>query len=333
MEFTEQKLNILKKTAELLNLSSSKLKKTIYVYVPPKVGSTSLVSSLRIFANHIYNIIHIHDERMLKKFIGIGNISVIDLIHYTKHVLEHEVYVINIFRQPIERKMSVFFEQIDYFHFNTTSNNINMYSSNLLIKRFNNIFPHIGIGDWFIDKYNINTPKSFDFKNKYLHVIDNNIHYITIRLIDSKEWSTILYNIFKVYLQIIPDNEGSNKNIHYAYSRFKNIYKMPKNFIDYLKNDKALKFYTSKDEYDNYFEKWTKKSTTHVVNPYTEKEYILYTSITRENQMYDPIQHSHYRDEGCRCINCCKYRSILAQKIINGKFSGNEIISHNNIII
>ena len=44
----------------------------IFIYTPPKVGSTTLVSSIRISASHKFSIIHIHDEIMLNFFTGIN---------------------------------------------------------------------------------------------------------------------------------------------------------------------------------------------------------------------------------------------------------------------
>jgi hypothetical protein len=37
------------------------------------------------------------------------------------------VYVIDVYRSPIERKMSEFFEKIADMHFNTTEENLNNY--------------------------------------------------------------------------------------------------------------------------------------------------------------------------------------------------------------
>ena len=42
-------------------------------------------------------------------------------------------------------------------------------------KAFNNIFPYIGLGDHFIDNYNINYPDKFDNLNKYLLVKENDM--------------------------------------------------------------------------------------------------------------------------------------------------------------
>ncbi len=91
----------------------------IFIYTPPKVGSTTLVSSLRISLGKSYNIIHIHDEIMLSVLTGIDGISVNNIIEYLASIGKN-VYVIDIYRTPIERKMSEFFEKIAQYHFNNS---------------------------------------------------------------------------------------------------------------------------------------------------------------------------------------------------------------------
>ena len=81
----------------------------IFIYTPPKVGSTTLVSSLRVSLGRSYNIIHIHDEVMLSVLTGINGVNVNDIIQYLASNGK-EVYVIDVYRTPIERKMSEFFE-------------------------------------------------------------------------------------------------------------------------------------------------------------------------------------------------------------------------------
>ena len=118
-----EKLELLKNANNALNITNSNLNKIIFIYSYPKVGSTSLVTSLRVFASHLYNVIHIHDEDMLKKLCNIKNITINDLIIYNKYIGK-EVYVIDVYRSPIERKMSTFFEKIDTLHFNNNCNSI-----------------------------------------------------------------------------------------------------------------------------------------------------------------------------------------------------------------
>jgi hypothetical protein len=100
-----------------------------------------------------------------------------------------------VYRSPIERKISAYFEKIGVHHFNNSDEIVNTYNVNKVINRFNNIFPHIANGDHFIDKYGIIVPKQFDHSTKYLLVQENGINYIKLRLKDSVFWGSILTSI------------------------------------------------------------------------------------------------------------------------------------------
>ena len=75
----ENEINIQNAINKLFN---NNVKNYIFVYTPPKVGSTTLVSSLKLSLRRNYKIIHIHDEVMLKVLTGINNVSINDIIHY-----------------------------------------------------------------------------------------------------------------------------------------------------------------------------------------------------------------------------------------------------------
>ena len=64
---------------------SKQNKPIIFVYSPPKVGSTSLISTFRLFFIHSHNIIHIHDEEMLKVLFNV-NIEINELIYFNKYL-------------------------------------------------------------------------------------------------------------------------------------------------------------------------------------------------------------------------------------------------------
>jgi hypothetical protein len=130
-----KKIELLKFANSVLNINKSKLNKIIFIYSKPKVGSTSLVTSIRIFASNIYNVIHVHDEKMLEVLSNITDLTVNEIIIYNKYIGK-EVFVIDVYRSPIERKISTFFEKIDSIHFNNTCENINKYSIDRLFNRF-----------------------------------------------------------------------------------------------------------------------------------------------------------------------------------------------------
>ena len=301
----------------------------IFIYTPPKVGSTSLVSSIRISASNKFSIIHIHDEIMLNFFTGINNISINEIIQYNSYIGKN-VYVIDVYRTPIERKFSEFFEKISPYHFNNSEENINKYSVKRVIDRFNKVFPYLGLGDHYIDKYNIHVPSSFDFVNSFLNIKNNNINYIKLRLKDSSKWGQMLTKILGTEIIIINDYETNNKIIGELYLKFKNEYKIPINYLEIIKNDKYLFFYYSQEERNKYLNLWSNK-TTEPVLPYTESEYNFYVNLNLENQIYPDLQTEHYIDNGCLCKGCSLKRKEIFEKAKKG-ITIKEKIIHNEIV-
>jgi hypothetical protein len=311
-----EKIRKLTETNNILNIDRHQNNKLVFVYSAPKVGSTSIVSSLRVFGIDKVSVIHIHDEQMLKVLANITDITVNEIILFNKY-LGKDVYVINVYRCPIERKISTFFEKIGSYHFNNTDEVVNDYNITKVINRFNNIFPWISIGDHFIDRYNIKIPESFDNINKYNIVNENDIKYITLRLKDSNEWGRILSNFLGFDIHIIKDYETSNKPIKKLYEQFKLNYRIPINLLNDIFNDKYLKYYYPGDEKQNYYGMWLDKS----IDPrdsYTFEQYKLYEEITIENSHIDIIQLDHYFDEGCICKACRIKRFETIIKITKG---------------
>ena len=193
----QEKMRLLMEINAKLYINKFPNNKLVFVYSAPKVGSTSIVSSLRIFGTDKISVIHIHDEEMLRILGRVTGITVNEIILYNKH-LGRDVYVIDVYRSPIERKISAYFEKIGSYHFNINDEIVNNYNVNKVINRFNNIFNYIANGDHFMDKYGITIPETFNYSNKYLLVQENGIKYIKLRLKDSGLWGNILTNIFKI---------------------------------------------------------------------------------------------------------------------------------------
>jgi hypothetical protein len=318
------KLNRLKEINNILNIKYDKI---IFVYSQPKVGSTSLVSSLRLFNNNNCHIIHIHDEIMLKTLKGIDDIKINEIIAYNKYIGK-EIYVIDIYRDPIERKISCYFEKIGCYHFNNIDEKVNKYNINKVINRFNKIFLHIGNGDHFLDIYPISyssIPNKFDVANKYLLIEDYGIKYIKLRLKDSNEWGNILSELLNIKIYIVKDYETTNKTIKDLYLKFKEYYKIPKNLLEIIMKDKYLNYYNNEEEIKEYYNLWNNKCTDNFVS-FTEEEYKLYEYITLENSHLDYIQlnKSHYIDEGCICKICNIKRINIANKIKTGNYNYNN---------
>jgi hypothetical protein len=300
-------------------LFKTDLNNFIFIYTPPKVGSTTLVTSLRISLGNSYNIIHIHDDLMLNVLTGINNVSINDIINYISRRGKN-VYVIDVYREPIERKMSEFFEKISCYHFNNNEENINNYKISRVTDRFNKLFPHLAKEEHYFDKYNIKHPIAFNFEKKYTLQVINGVQYVKLRLMDSKEWGRILSEILHSDIVIINDYRTDQKGFAELYSKFKNEYSLPFNYFELIKNCKYFNFYFSEEERNSYLEKWVNKLCNEVVS-YTKNEYNFYISICLENQFYGDIQPEHYLDSGCKC-RCCS----LKRKEIFFKAKRGEII-------
>ena len=319
-----EKMNLLNQINDRLNINKNPNKKLVFIYTPPKVGSTSIVSSLRIFGSAMFNIIHIHDEEMLRVLSNISGVTVNEIIQFNKY-LGRDVYVIDVYRSPVERKISAYFEKVGVYHFNTTDEKVNTYKFDKVINRFNKLFPYIANGDHFMDVYDIPRPQSFDFQNKYLLQEYNGIKYIKLRLKDSSSWSTILTNIFGLNICTVKDYESMNKPIKDLYTQFKTNYKMPSNFLSDIMNCKYLNYYYSPNEIQEYIGQWT-VNITNPFTPYTENEYKMYEELTIENAHLDYVQINHYMDEGCLCKACFIKRQQMATQLIHGQSVTDRVV-------
>lgn len=304
-----------------LNINSE-IKKIIIVYSLPKVGSTSLITSLRIFGSRIFNLIHVHDENMLEHLLNEKEILITDFIHYLS-ILHHNVYVIDIYRSPIERKISDFFEKIT-LHFNTAEENINKHKIETLIDRFQKIFNNIPNLDPLIHKYNLEVGKTFDFEKKYNLFQSNNITYISLRLKDSKKWGEVLSGIFEQKIMIITDYETNNKIINQIYNEFKKKYLIPRNYLESIRSDKDFNYYFDEEEKKEYLDMWKEKITDDYIG-FSPVEYQLYINIVSCNNLEDKIKSLHYKDEGCLCVACSKQRSFVQSLILQNKYTSQKI--------
>ena len=318
-KISEKKLESLKKANSILGLDTIKQDKIIIVYCPPRVGSTSLVSSLRLSGCHIYKVLHIHDEEMLKIVGKIKDVSVIDIIIYNAS-LGRELFIFDIYRDPFERKMSEFFGKLASFHFNADISEIENYCMERLSKRFNNIFPFIGEEDHFLEKYtpiSKDIPDKFDFSKKILHIQKQNVHFLKIRLRDYDNWHDILSPILKINITKIVDNKRDTLELKELYKMFKKNYRIPKNLFEHVINDSSFKFYLSEEESSNYIKKFEPKVCEEFV-PFTEQEYKAYTFISSENQKNVDIESDHYFDEGCQCEYCQQARGLTIIRLEKG---------------
>lgn len=313
---------------KVFNNSATSHDNIVFVYSQPKVGSTSLVSSIRISASDNFNVIHFHDDSTLRNLLGIKDVTINDIIAYNANIGK-KVYVIDVFRTPIERKISVFFEEIANFHFNNLEENVNEYDVNRVIKRFNDIFPYIGNSDNYLDNYNIQ-PSTFDHDKKCICDVINNVTYIKLRLKDSIHWGNILTNILGQEIIIVKDYETKNKGFAKLFESFNNHYKLPSNYLETLTSCRLLNHFYTTEERNGYTNNWSQKITNSYTS-FTSEQYNSYLKISLENQSRNFIQIEHYIDPGCLCKCCFTKRQELFKKAKSGEIITEKII-HNKLL-
>jgi len=327
---TAEKLELIKKANDkVFSKKIQNIENVVFVYTPIKVGSTTLVSSIRLSGCNKFIVAHLHDEIGLHVLTGVKDVTINEIIHYNEYIGK-KVFVIDVYRSPIERKISDFFEHIE-LHFNNSQENVNKYPVERLIKRFDSLFPYIAGKDYITDKYNISLPEKFDYAKKYMMIIENNIRYIKLRLKDSNEWGNILTFLLGHEIHIITDYETENKPINDLYKKFKDEYRLPVNYLEIIKKCKYFQYYYSPEEKLEYINTWDKKLTSQKEH-FKEPEYRLYEKISIENMNYNSIQFEHYIDNGCLCPLCCAKRADILKKHkagekITDKIKHNELVS------
>lgn len=231
----------------------------VFVLCGGKCGGTTLATT---FQKNSFSVTHLHSLKV--KGLFFSNIDCNNTIEILEKSCEHyeNVYIIDVYRTPIERKISSFFQNIsnllpDYNTLNVQEL-ITFFNDKLLI----DIENYHSINE-ILHHYNIELFNTFDFEKKYNMVKQNNKIFIKLLFKDIDQWSDILSEIFKKKIVIHNNNLTQYKPIYKLYKEFKENYKVPQNYIyEYLMNDSHFKIYNSKIEQDNYINGWLKKSYT-----------------------------------------------------------------------
>jgi len=229
----------------------------VFVYCSRKCGSMSLTKTL----NQYFNAFHVHNQKDFEDFYGEHKYTIFDVIDYNAKINKN-IYIIDVYRTPIERKISSFFQSIDE-HFPYYKR----YNTKTLIKYFNcgyiySLEEYQSI-DEIMKYYDVPLFTHFDFEKGYNIVTKNNIHFIKLRFNDIKRWDSILSDIFNMNIRVAPDNISAFKEYSSAYKSFKKYYYIPNDYYhDILPNDINFRIYNTEEEQKNYIEKWKERLLT-----------------------------------------------------------------------
>ncbi len=309
----------------------------ILLFCPSKVGSTSIASSIRTFASDKYIVLHSHKSNILE-LTGQDDIkyklTYQDIIKNNQIInkingKQRKIFVIDIFRSPVERKISEFFQYIGEYHFNNHEDNIVNYDISKIIKRFNNLFEHYEDKDYYNEEFGINPIEKFDFEKKYCIEKIDNVTWIKLRLDDSDYWGEILTELLGTKIKMIKDYSTNQKIIGPLYKRFLSEYKLPINyFFKLLVPNKQLNIYYNLEDRTNYLSKWKNRLDKNFIG-YTKEQFLFYKELCIENKYIKNNENNHYTDDGCICNICKQKRSKLINQINLGiSYTNNYNINH-----
>jgi hypothetical protein len=301
----------------------------VLLYCPSKVGSTAITTSIRMSAAEKFCVFHTHEETVVTIVKGNNtnkNITVTEVIKNTEVIVNElyplrrrKIYVIDIYRPTIEKRISEYFQDLAEKHFNNNEENINQYDLNKITKRFNDIFPHMEHKDYYREIYNIPDSekcKPFNFDDKCQQYCESDATYLKLRLIDSNKWSTILSKILGEQIYIVKDYASENKKIGTLFKKFMENYKLPYNFFRMIEMCPQLKHYYTHEERESYLDGWRDKIINTYVS-YNSVEYQFYKKICEENRTMFKNSNSHYSDDGCLCDICKQKRSVNIEHLKN----------------
>ena len=278
----------------------------VYVYCCGKSGSSTLYTTFnkngyKAFKvhgklNYIYN--NCPESKI--------NNNVFDVIEQS--MLNNEnIYIIDSYRNPIERKISSFFQ-----NYKENNNQID-YITSQIDKQIFLSENNVSINEVF-DYFNIPHFTTFDFEKKYNILFYKNITFIKLRFEDINEWGNILSSIFNKPIIMYNDNISENKSYANEIKIIKNEYKIPDYMIDEIKNNTEFKIYNTIESQEKYLEYWSKRTKLYkykyknIPNDFNAKSYI---ELNEDLKHITELQSkNHYEFCGYKENRKYKYENI-----------------------
>ena len=222
----------------------------VFVFCSGKSGSMSLYNT---FKNSGFKCLHCHTPHQFKRTRPEIEDSIFEIIETSRKRLE-KVYIIDVYRNPIERKLSSFFNNLD-FH---------VCGQNLTLPEIEDTFNENFI--YFGEEYHsINIAlryfgqclfKNFDFENGYNIRIFNNMYFIKLRFKDIMGWDNILYKIFNREMEISNSNKSEDKSYKTLYETAKKTLRIKNQYLEKIGQDREFNVHNRKFEINEYLNKW-----------------------------------------------------------------------------
>ncbi|MHA7059247.1 putative capsular polysaccharide synthesis family protein [Aquimarina sp. M1] len=247
-------------------------KDLVLVYQMGKVASSSIYSSLKEKNKIVYHI-HRLNEKYIKEVhksslekTGSIEPKVVDQRGIRLHNLfiknnEQPVYIISLVRNPIERNISAFFQNKDYY------TKQNAYSdTDSLIELFYDLYDHDTPLMWFDKEFkpclNVDIYEhAFPTEKKYKIITSNNFNILLMRVdLEDSVKERIISNFLGIEnFKLQNKNVGTLKGYNKEYKEFKKEINLNEAYINSMLNSKFTNHFYSKGEIGEFRKKWMEK--------------------------------------------------------------------------
>ena len=260
-----KELSVLKhKSTFMSRINYTYLKNNVLVYLPAKVGSSTICSSLN--AINLGNI-HVHllvdppSEYSIKPLFE----TVLDAMR--KH---ERIRIITLIREPIARAFSLIFQSLDslgpYFSMSAGESFINSCTKILENDAFRLKSANMCFGyqfDWFdyemksafdVDVFQ----HPFDKEKGYSIIKQGNVEVLLMKLEKLNSLESIIGQFVGApHFKLINANEGSKKIYKHLYKNVREVIKIPREIVDlYYKDNPRMDHFYTEEEKAGFLKKW-----------------------------------------------------------------------------
>ncbi len=261
------------------------LKNPLIIYQMGKVGSSSLVRSFLETDIDIFQVHYLTKEwinivdNQYKNASKIHKRFILDEQWLASKFLNQKITenkdakwkVITLVRDPIARNISTFFQSFDVYFpkdakkFSAENADLTDLSLELIDMFLNKFKEHDVPLNWYdihmkpvfkIDVFDTEFQKS----TKYQILNNKNVDLLILRLEDLNTTATKAIEEFLGInnFSIAHANISSDKGYADAYSKFKNLIRLPQKYIDDMYSSRFMNHFYSNEEIENFRSKWTK---------------------------------------------------------------------------
>lgn len=289
----------------------------ILIYSSPKTGGNTLETT---FKNKNFKVYYTHNNNFFKSEGPIcqnNNMNIIDYINIQvkfrkDNIISSKLNIIGIYRTPIERLISLFFQNYNIINIDNFLSNK---SINELIIEFNNKHLDLNSLDFTIcELYDLNL--YFNNDNKLIENLKNGhciielnkyINIILLNFNNINEWDKILSNIFNKTIKTINANYSKNKDYNLLYNDFKTKYYINNFIFNFITNNKNIKQLLPDNDYINYINYWNSKITKN--KTLIGKNHILFLQNDTNNTLVNLNNNNNYLEKYYNILP--KYDNII----------------------